>query len=91
MKNNEMSELEELRHSAAHVMAAAICRIYPNVKLDIGPPTSEGRFATSLLCARAEYEGVEMPLAQAVNAILNHNAPLTDTIKAILSRTAYSE
>ena len=36
MKNNEMSELEELRHSAAHVMAAAICRIYPNVKLDIG-------------------------------------------------------
>ena len=52
---------------------------------------SEGRFATSLLCARAEYEGVEMPLAQAVNAILNHNAPLTDTIKAILSRTAYSE
>ena len=37
-----MTEIQKLRHSTAHVMAAAICRIYPNVKLDIGPPTSEG-------------------------------------------------
>ena len=31
-----MTEIQKLRHSTAHVMAAAICRIYPNVKLDIG-------------------------------------------------------
>lgn len=30
------------KHSAAHVMAAAIKRIYPNVKFGIGPVTKEG-------------------------------------------------
>lgn len=31
-----------MRHSAAHVMAAAVCHLYPNVKLDIGPSTADG-------------------------------------------------
>jgi threonyl-tRNA synthetase len=31
-----------MRHSAAHVMAAAVCRLFPNVKLDIGPSTEDG-------------------------------------------------
>lgn len=38
----KMSELEELRHSSAHVMAAAVLRLFPNTKLDIGPPTDTG-------------------------------------------------
>lgn len=37
-----MSPLEELRHSAAHVLAAAILRLFPEAKLDIGPPTEHG-------------------------------------------------
>jgi len=31
-----------MRHSTAHVMAAAVCRLYDSVKLDIGPATSDG-------------------------------------------------
>jgi len=31
-----------MRHSASHVMAAAVCRLYPDVRLDIGPATSDG-------------------------------------------------
>ena len=31
-----------LRHSAAHLMAAAVCRLFKDVKLDIGPATDEG-------------------------------------------------
>ncbi len=39
----EMPEaLEILRHSAAHVMAQAITRIYKNAKLTIGPVVKEG-------------------------------------------------
>ena len=38
----EMSPLEEIRHSAAHVLATAVLRLYPNTKLDIGPPTDSG-------------------------------------------------
>ena len=30
-----MNELDRIRHSTAHIMAAAICRLYDNVKLDI--------------------------------------------------------
>ena len=37
-----MSPLEEIRHSAAHVLATAVLRLYPNTKLDIGPPTESG-------------------------------------------------
>ncbi len=37
-----MSPLEELRHSASHILATAILRIYPDAKLDIGPPTETG-------------------------------------------------
>jgi len=38
----EMSPLEEIRHSAAHVLATAVLRLYPETQLDIGPPTDSG-------------------------------------------------
>lgn len=31
-----------MRHSTAHVMAAAVCRLFKGVKLDIGPSTDDG-------------------------------------------------
>ena len=34
--------LEVIRHSAAHVMAAAVQELYPDVKFDIGPSTADG-------------------------------------------------
>ncbi len=37
-----MTPLEELRHSAAHVLAAALQRLNPETKFDIGPPTETG-------------------------------------------------
>ncbi len=38
----EMTPLEELRHSSAHVLATAVLRLFPDAKLDIGPPTGDG-------------------------------------------------
>lgn len=37
-----MTPLEELRHSASHIMATSILRLFPDAKLDIGPPTDTG-------------------------------------------------
>ena len=39
-----MSEfsLETIRHSAAHIMAAAVQKLYPDAKFDIGPATEGG-------------------------------------------------
>ena len=34
--------LETIRHSASHLMAAAILELYPDVKFDIGPSTEDG-------------------------------------------------
>ena len=42
MERKQMSPLEELRHSTAHVMAAAVMRLWPETRLDIGPPTDQG-------------------------------------------------
>ena len=38
----EMNELQTLRHSASHVMAQAVKRLFPNVKLAIGPAIDTG-------------------------------------------------
>ena len=37
-----MTPLEELRHSAAHILATAVLRLFPEARLDIGPPTANG-------------------------------------------------
>jgi threonyl-tRNA synthetase len=41
-ERHQMTDLERLRHSCAHIMATAVLRIWPEAKLDIGPPTDEG-------------------------------------------------
>jgi threonyl-tRNA synthetase len=40
--SKSMTPLEELRHSCSHILAAALCRLYPDVQLDVGPPTAQG-------------------------------------------------
>jgi threonyl-tRNA synthetase len=37
-----MTTLEEIRHSCSHVLATAVLRLFPEAKLDIGPPTDTG-------------------------------------------------
>ena len=41
-ERNQMTDLERLRHSCAHVLATAICRIWPDVQLAAGPPVENG-------------------------------------------------
>jgi threonyl-tRNA synthetase len=38
----QMSDLERLRHSAAHVMATAILRLWPEAQFAAGPPVEDG-------------------------------------------------
>lgn len=41
-ENNQKEQLAELRHSAAHLLAAAVLELYPKAKLAIGPSIDEG-------------------------------------------------
>ena len=40
--SSDKEEFLKLRHSAAHVMAAVVQKMYPDAKFDIGPSTDEG-------------------------------------------------
>lgn len=41
-KPAEMTDLDRLRHSTAHVLAQAVTHLFPETKMTIGPPTDEG-------------------------------------------------
>jgi len=41
-ERHQMSDLERLRHSCAHVLASAILRIWPQAQLAGGPPVEQG-------------------------------------------------
>ncbi|MGC3992276.1 MAG: threonine--tRNA ligase [Chthoniobacteraceae bacterium] len=41
-QRNQMTELERIRHSAAHVLATAILRIWPEAQFAAGPPVENG-------------------------------------------------
>src|SRR2546421_11356177 len=38
----QMTDIERLRHSAAHVMATAIAKIWPDAQFAAGPPVENG-------------------------------------------------
>lgn len=42
MHSNNQEEIEKLRHSAAHLLAASILELYPEAKPTVGPSTEDG-------------------------------------------------
>ena len=41
-KNNTKQDLDALRHSLAHLLAAAVMELWPDTKRTIGPPIENG-------------------------------------------------
>src|SRR3989338_6695351 len=44
MLKPKLSELETMRHSCAHLMAAAVAELYPEAKFGVGPVVENGFF-----------------------------------------------
>ncbi|MCX7590059.1 MAG: threonine--tRNA ligase [Kiritimatiellae bacterium] len=66
-------DLERMRHSAAHVMAAAVSRLYADVKLDIGPSTEDGFYYDFDLPKRLspeDFPEIEAEMARIIAADL---------------------
>ena len=73
MKSDSVG-LETMRHSAAHVMAAAVRRLWPDALFDIGPDTDEGFYYDFDLKHRLTVE--DFPAIEAEMAkIVAENAP----------------
>jgi threonyl-tRNA synthetase len=78
MESVSTDVLHRVRHSAAHVMAAAVTRLYPDVKLDIGPPTRDGfyyDFDTPHRFTPDDLEKIEAEMA----GIVAENVPFERT------------
>lgn len=60
-KPNEPSELEKLRHSCAHLLAAAITELYPEAKLTLGPAIEDGFYydIDNLKIAESDFGKIE--------------------------------
>ena len=68
------ANLDRIRHSAAHVMAAAVCRVFENVKLDIGPATDTGFYYDFDIPVRVTPEDFEKIEAE-MKAIIAEKLP----------------
>jgi threonyl-tRNA synthetase len=73
-ERNQMSDLERLRHSCAHVLATAISRIWPDAQFAAGPPVEGGFYYDVDLEHRispADFDQIEAEMKK----VVKENAP----------------
>jgi threonyl-tRNA synthetase len=71
-----MTPLEEMRHSCSHVLATAMLRLWPETKLDIGPPTEAGFYYDVDLDHKLTAEDLEKIEAE-MKKVIEENQPFT--------------
>src|ERR1700679_1467120 len=70
-QRHQMSDIERLRHSAAHVLATAILRIWPEAQFAAGPPVENGFYYDLELPHRIspeDFEKIEAEMKKEVKA-----------------------
>jgi threonyl-tRNA synthetase len=71
-------DLQQLRHSAAHLLAHAVSQLYPDTLMTIGPATEEGFFYDFLPTTTFKEE--DLPAIQArMHELAKQNLPITHT------------
>jgi len=75
-KMNNNQELENLRHSAAHLLAQAVLELYPKTILTIGPVTKNGFFYDFL--PKTNFKEEDLPkIEERMREIVKRNQPIT--------------
>src|SRR5580700_4760357 len=70
-QRQKMTELERIRHSCAHVLATAICKIWPDAQFAAGPPVENGFYYDVDLPHRIspeDFEKIEAEMKKEVKA-----------------------
>ena len=68
-QRHQMSDLERLRHSCAHVLATAVSRIWPDAQFAAGPPVDGGFYYDLELAHRispADFDQIEAEMKKVV-------------------------
>jgi threonyl-tRNA synthetase len=65
--------LDLIRHDAAHVMATAVCELWPGTKVSIGPPIADGfyydfEFPEGVKVTEADFPAIEEKMAEHIKA-----------------------
>ena len=69
-----MTPLEEIRHSCSHILATAVLRIFPDARLDIGPPTDTGFYYDFDLDHKFTTDDLAR-IEAAMKEVINENQP----------------
>src|SRR5437588_12010316 len=72
-QREEMTDLERLRHSASHILATAILKIWPEAQFAAGPPVENGFYYDVDLPHRIspdDFEKIEAEMKKEIRA--NH-------------------
>src|SRR5437764_1543503 len=72
-QRGQMTDMERLRHSAAHVLATAILKIWPEAQFAAGPPVENGFYYDVELSHRIspeDFEKIEAEMKKEIKA--NH-------------------
>src|SRR5499433_3871580 len=72
-QREQMTDLERLRHSASHVLATAILKIWPEAQFAAGPPVENGFYYDVDLTHRVspeDFERIEAEMKKEIKA--NH-------------------
>ncbi len=89
-----MYPIETIRHSAAHIMAAAVRRLYPDAKFDIGPATDDGFYYDFDLEHRLvpeDFAAIEVEMTKIIkdNVAFERIECTRDEAKAIFAEQPY--
>jgi threonyl-tRNA synthetase len=74
----QMSDIERLRHSSAHVLATAVLRLWPDAQLAAGPPVENGFYYDMDLKHRISPEDFEKIEAE-MEKVVKENQPFERT------------
>lgn len=79
MNTAQLQNLEKQRHSLAHVLAYAVKRIFPDVKIGIGPVTDTGFYYEFDIDHKFTHEDLANIEAE-MNEIIEENIPFTNIV-----------
>ncbi|MHC1716882.1 MAG: threonine--tRNA ligase [Candidatus Dojkabacteria bacterium] len=75
MSSEDISKLEKMRHSASHVLAQAILKLYPDTKLGIGPAIENGFYYDLDFAEPIEEEDLKN-IEKEMRKIIKENLPI---------------
>jgi len=81
--------LHDLRHSAAHLMAAAVVDLFPGAQYDVGPPTEDGFFYNFRLPGGAHFSDKDLAAIEArIHELARERVPF---VAGVMERAAARE